>query len=497
MATTLGFKRFLAAILAAAVAIPAAGGDWMPLLPDQDFYDFQLFAPPHLQEYAVRPSPRDGIFFSYDRLYWGLTPPPVRGVGNRDFFVTEVLSPDVIARLNNQQPVGQVPPFIIYGTPEARFDLNTSWMMSDMTWGNRFDLGWIYDDYGAFVRYFSLQPQSQEFTTLNEFAVNTPTQTLTSEVVPPADFLSDGFVTVTITNTSPAPDHLISQTFTQRQSTELQSVSVGGLVRRAMHHNKAATFSIAGRFVQLADRFSLDYQSEQFAFPDTQVRTAPIPLQQGEYDVRTFNNIAGPEFGLNFENTVGRWTVGLDLRFTPGMNWQNNLYDGSNFPVFMSADYQRATLTSDQIVVVPGSGGVLTTTNTNPLLYQVYQTRQDNATNSAEHNVVFSPIGEWTLETRFRVSQGVLLRLGYTGTWMAGITRASTNLAYVSKTERVRVLQLEDPSAPPQTNSQLPNYNPWVARDIPIEYTTTRPAPAEDQTYVFMNGVNFGFEISY
>ena len=27
--------------------------DWMPMLPDQDFYDFQLFAPPDLGSYNM------------------------------------------------------------------------------------------------------------------------------------------------------------------------------------------------------------------------------------------------------------------------------------------------------------------------------------------------------------------------------------------------------------------------------------------------------------
>ena len=31
----------------------ATASDWMPLLPDQDFYDFQLFAPPDLGSYNI------------------------------------------------------------------------------------------------------------------------------------------------------------------------------------------------------------------------------------------------------------------------------------------------------------------------------------------------------------------------------------------------------------------------------------------------------------
>ena len=53
----------------------ATASDWMPLLPDQDFYDFQLFAPPDLGSYNIWEREDDGIYFNYDRLYWGITIP--------------------------------------------------------------------------------------------------------------------------------------------------------------------------------------------------------------------------------------------------------------------------------------------------------------------------------------------------------------------------------------------------------------------------------------
>ena len=49
--------------------------DWMPMLPDQDFYDFQLFAPPDLGSYNMYERDDDGVYFKYDRLFWGITIP--------------------------------------------------------------------------------------------------------------------------------------------------------------------------------------------------------------------------------------------------------------------------------------------------------------------------------------------------------------------------------------------------------------------------------------
>ena len=49
--------------------------DWLPMLPDQDFYDFQLFAPPDLGSYNMYERDDDGVYFKYDRLFWGITIP--------------------------------------------------------------------------------------------------------------------------------------------------------------------------------------------------------------------------------------------------------------------------------------------------------------------------------------------------------------------------------------------------------------------------------------
>ena len=106
MAITLGMKRLAGLLLATAglwAAAPAApaGQNWMPMLPDQDFYDFQIFAPPDLQEYAIRQDPREGIFFTYDRTIWAITPPQSRPILNDFFIPVQPLSPVAVAQLNN------------------------------------------------------------------------------------------------------------------------------------------------------------------------------------------------------------------------------------------------------------------------------------------------------------------------------------------------------------------------------------------------------------
>jgi len=106
MATTMTFKRFRMAILAALVcggfAAPQANaGGLIPEMPDLDFYDFQLFAPPDLQEYAIRPDPNEGVFFNYERVYWALTPPQSQPILNDFFIPVQPLAASSVAKLNN------------------------------------------------------------------------------------------------------------------------------------------------------------------------------------------------------------------------------------------------------------------------------------------------------------------------------------------------------------------------------------------------------------
>ena len=67
------------------------------------------------------------------------------------------------------------------GSDPLRLDLNTSWMRTKMTMGNRYEGGWSYGGRGVNISYFQIGKQEQSFGTSSEFAVNSPTQTFTFE----------------------------------------------------------------------------------------------------------------------------------------------------------------------------------------------------------------------------------------------------------------------------------------------------------------------------
>jgi len=238
-------------------------------------------------------------------------------------------------------------------------------------------------------------------------------------------------------------------------------------------------------------------------------RGAGSPLQVGAWETDTYNNMVGPEFGMLYEVDRGRWTFSSELKFTAGFNFQNSLYRGANFPDSIGADYLRATFNPS--VTNTATAGASQTSNTvqlqpPPLFLQIYAVGQDNATNSAEHQFVFSPIGEWRFGGKFRVSQAVVLHAGYTGMWLGGIARASSSTAYRSQRRPSQYAEPLDPTQPASAT------NPWVVkttgpaggvdpasvyyRPDPV-YNRIGPVRDPVQEYVFTNGVDFGVEIRY
>ena len=620
MATNQSLQRFLKLILLAtgvlATSLATRAADWLPMLPDQDFYDFQLFAPPDMQDYEIYPEPSEGFFFNYDRLYWGISVPKTVGTAETRIggylIPVQPISPQTIVQLNNDMIAAGQPAsgLFIFGTDVLSLDLNTSWLRTDMTWGNRYEGGWIYDNRGILLSYFDTGEQPQNFQTINEFAASSPTQTFTqSGQTPEGGGLVGGgnaLNSTTIISTSPPPDHLIAQKMVQMNTTRIQSAAVTSLIRREIGGRGSRSnvkFSLGPRFVQFEDRYNIAYESNQYAFNtagygggttggttagttgtatagttagttgtatagttagttggttagttggatagatggavggvtgtingdtalaetsssagdffaitgvDTLTGRGPgSPLQTGAWESYTTNNMVGPEFAILMESQKGRWTFTSQLKFTPAFNWQNSLFRGANFPESLGADYIRSTFQTANTSSNQGFNDTPVTVTGPPLFLQLYGVGQSNTTNSAEHEFVFSPIGEWRFSTQFRVSQAISLNLGYTGMWMAGITRASSNTGYRSK-ERATEYAYQPPV--PATNPPTANLNPWqVKRTIPVlawqrltpaEQQEERPNPvynsvapvAGGNEYIFTNGIDFGIEVKY
>ena len=287
------FKAAASASMALAVAVAALmptgavrASDWMPLLPDQDFYDFQLFAPPDLGSYNIWRRDDDGIYFNYDRLYWVITMPRTVSVGTtptgQNIIPSQPISPFTVTDLNNDYlQFAESNPIIVQQTTDGvstttslenissnttvfeigsdplRLDLNTSWMRTKMTWGNRYEGGWSYGGRGVNISYFQIGKQEQGFGTSNEFAVNSPTQTFTFTNNTSGGGAGAGGggggtggssqinVSLETTTDSPQPDHLITQNLLQKNATEMQSADelLEAFLERVKYYSKIGQVS--------------------------------------------------------------------------------------------------------------------------------------------------------------------------------------------------------------------------------------------------------------
>jgi hypothetical protein len=404
--------------------VPSRAGDWMPLLPDQNFYDFQLFAPPDLQDYEIYPEPSEGIFFNYDRLYWGITPPNVRGVGetNRGGYLipTQPISPQSIVQLNNGaiQASGTSPSgapnqniiggIYIFGADPLQLDLNTSWMRTKMAWGNRYEGGWIYDGRGVNISYFTIGSQSQEFQTISEFAASSPTQIFTqtpSSITVPTGTTGGTLIntnlqiptlTTTITSNSPPPDHMIAQKFTQLNSTEIESAGAAAIIRRELGgrgSGSTARFSFGPRFIQFADRYRLAYESNQYSFnqgPTAGTQGAGINTPGGGTGG---TGGTGGNFGTSGSGGAGGAGTGGFGSSSGGFS--SGLGGGSS--VFLSQSSAGDVL---------GIGGVDTLTGlgqSSPLQVGAWETDTFNNMVGPEFGLLFeSQSGRWKLSSEFK-----------------------------------------------------------------------------------------------
>ncbi|MBT6919085.1 MAG: hypothetical protein HN985_05120 [Planctomycetaceae bacterium] len=169
-------------------------------------------------------------------------------------------------------------------------------------------------------------------------------------------------------------------------------------------------------------------------------------FQTAQWDTYTSNNMVGPEFGMMFEGSQGAWDWYAGGSFTAGFNWQNNIYKGANLPQNLGADYLRTNFAGGGVTTINFSSQGASTTGgnstsvvsvpTSPMIVQVFPTGQSGATNSANHEFSFSPIGEWRFGGRYRISQSISLNFGYTGMWLSQIARASTNTGFATRVKQ-------------------------------------------------------------
>lgn len=206
------------------------------------------------------------------------------------------------------------------------------------------------------------------------------------------------------------------QTNTRTNGVELMRTHrLSNLHKMTKHQNNAVELSWGVRFLQLKDDFL--------------VQASGGVLGDSYWDTSVDNNLVGPQIGINWMHQRKRFRLDVNGRAMFAANIQN--FD------------QTVSLGED---LIPGRYN-------QPLYFG--PTFATHGKTERE----FAPVGELRVQGNYQLTRALALRLGYTGVFIDGISRAASNVKY------------ELPQMGFRENAGTQN--------------------------IFINGVNFGFDVVF
>ncbi len=362
---SLGLAAFL---LVFAAGLPARGQD-------HELGGAALFEPLDERPYDNWAEPRQGLFFTFDGLWWHISPPNKTSIGD------PTLTPTVYYP-------APAPATSFFSTVETN-SLDTS-AENLWKWGDRMELGYIDGHQGFIFTSLITESQTSETAAKNASVVfNDPA------FGPFGSHLLDTVLQTAADGTIVA----LGRTPVVFNSIYVQDKSrVGGVEALYIYRVSECPlggdleFTAGGRYFELKDQFWVDARGGN--------------LTDSYWNTTSHNEIAGPEIGVRYYQPIGRCGISAESRFTAGVNAQSVLQDG-----------------------ILGSG---LTASTNaapePLLM--------NATSftSSSHWVEFSPIIELRVEAHMQLTNIIAVKAGYTGIFINNVARAADMVNYTVPT---------------------------------------------------------------
>ena len=165
--------------------------------------------------------------------------------------------------------------------------------------------------------------------------------------------------------------------------------------------NNHFQYSYGVRFLQLDDNFLFN-------------GTGGFALGDGRWDTTIVNNIVGPQVGYKWQRNRGRWCFESDGKFLFGYNirdWEQTGFAlvGKTQGDVNSSLFMRAKSFS-------------------------YGKNDDD----------FSPVGELRMNLKYRLTDNVSFNVGWTGTFVDNIKRASTHVDYALYDDNGKVMGFKD-----------------------------------------------------
>ena len=417
-------RSFFASLLVVSISAVASAQKLQPFGPVEYTHDLQPFKMFELRNFESGPDLNEGFFFSYDKLSWSY-PGERHTVGS-----TTAVFRSIDYFPGSPNPPTLVPNNITDGAPDAKFAA-----------GERYEFGYLVGQHGWLASVLD-GPEANDINTLGFGAAN-PTGSVAILFNAPVGYFNgfsdvinatvgtgeqggvsridangdgipdgDGFAddrdddnrhgpdgNDPMNTDTPGPvagptdfDDLVTflptfQTVTMRNYTRLRGIELMKMYRfKPRNGGGVLEFYYGARYVKFRDNFRVD--------------TTGGTLGTSFWDTTMSNNLVGPQLGFKYQKGRGRWTMNSQGRFLFGYNvqdWDQSGQVGSN--------------------IVAGA-------HNSPLFFNPHAFKHGRQ----EQN--FSPMAEMRLEASYQLTQAISFKLGWTGTYIGNVRRASTSVNY-------------------------------------------------------------------
>lgn len=432
-------KHLFTAVAAMAIAASVATAQHnTPFSPLEYEGDAQPFEPFDGSTYGDPWPPRQGWFFSFERLVYFMNAPRKTDIG-RDGLQAQVVAGNGFRTQTNTYNTGGL-------------------LTADDAWGNRYEFGFMDGTSGWLLAVFDGQPQDQQFTVndMDVVFVDPPTGpfglghldgfVIRSNLSSVDDnlgeefglgdptifgrfFDGDGDGVIDPTNIADNLDpsqYDLEDTF--RLPVLFQEAHIRNLaymdgvelmktnILWQMHHGGMLEVHYGVRYMRLRDRF--------------RVRGFGGILGDSEWHNLADNNLVGPQVGARWYRRNHRWTLSAEGRFLAGFNFQSTQLTG-----FLGSQLAPVTDVPDGATGLPPLNGGLNTTSraaNTPAYFD------PNSFAESWHQTEWAPTGELKLNASYNLTGQIALRAGYQGLYTYGVTRASNTIDYVMPAMGIR-----------------------------------------------------------
>jgi hypothetical protein len=395
-------------LLLALLAAPSFG---------QEPLGFQLAGPVDVSTFGGQPPLNEGYFFSFDGLYWSISPPKVSWVGHT---------------VNGQPDTRTV--YSGTATTDGRVatsTLDTSQFDAEFSVGNRIEFGRIENRNGWFVSIYQQRDQDQFIVAPGaEMVFDDPKQGPANVRLLYGNVNNNGS---TIPPYSPPVFKDLPALFTNvtvENAIDTWSVEANYL-HRFMTSHSGGTFELflGARYYELNDNFRV---RTGVVGGDTQgttllangllaVNKVPAFLDGSYWLTAAENHVVGPQIGMRWFKKQGRWMFSTEGRFMAGVNCQNVSQQVDMGPK-LNPGARTRILYQTIAPFLPYSAQY----------YQPFQplTMAHTTATHGEYAQEWSPLIEMRVEGRYQITRAISFHAGWTGWWIDGIARASSLVKY-------------------------------------------------------------------